>query len=654
MDTWRKGTSKFLDAKSSHIDWAKDEIPQRTLFDFESEDEEFMRNFGMVINPETLEDTGLQGTDRPPDDINAQNYVNMEVGLKRGSDGQLQKATVKRRIVDDEGRPVGTASSNPLLDTRQYEVEYEDKSTEALAANILAENLLAQVDEHGHRHRMMEEIMDHRKNDKAIPKEDGYVTLPSGTTRQRRTTAGWELYVVWRDGSSNWIPLKDMKESFPIEVADYVKSRGIEEEPAFAWWTPHVQRKRDHFINKVKSKYWERTHKYGIRVPKSIEEAIKIDRENGNTLWQDAIKLEMTNNRVAFEEFGGDTSKLVGYKRITAHMVFDVKLGENFRRKARYVADGHKTEAPAALTYSTVVARDSVRILLMVAALNGLDVQCADIQNAFLTAPNLGKCYMIAGPEFGEEQGKVFIVRRALYGLKSSSAAFRSHLSQALIDLGFYSSYADPDVYMRVAVKPDGEEYYEYLLVYVDDILCISMDAKDVMEQISYKFKFKKDKIETPENYLGAAIRKRSIDDSEMWTMSSYDYVKAAVKNVKDKVDKDPRWNLPKRAVTPMTTEYEPELDGSPELNEEDRTYFQELIGVLRWATELGRVDIFLEVSLLSQYQAAPRDGHMEQLLRIFAYLDQHPKLSCEFVSSKDGREGRPEVMVVGWWLTVW
>ena len=68
--------------------------------------------------------------------------------------------------------------------------------------------------------------------------------------------------------------------------------------------------------------------------------------------------MEMENSCVAFREFDGSISDLVGYKKITAHMIFDLKLGENFRRKARFVADGHKTGAPAALTYSTVVARD--------------------------------------------------------------------------------------------------------------------------------------------------------------------------------------------------------------------------------------------------------------------------------------------------------
>jgi hypothetical protein len=418
-----------------------------------------------------------------------------------------------------------------------------------------------------------------------------------------------------------------MKESFPLETAEYAKANGIDDEPAFAWWVPHVMNKRKRFLKRVKSKYWERTHKYGIRIPKSIEEALEIDRENGNKLWEDSIKLEMLNNRVAFELYEGDVSKLVGYKRITGHIIFDVKLGENFRRKARFVADGHLTTVPESMTYSTVVSRDSVRILLLIAALNDLDLQAADIQNAFLTAPNLEKCYMIAGPEFLEEEGQVFIVRRALYGLKSAPLAFRSFLAQNVEDLGFFSSEADPDVWMRVATKPDGEEYYEYILCYVDDILCISAKAKEVMEQLQKKFKFKKDLIEPPENYLGARVRKKVVDGWTMWTISSVDYVKAAIRNVNDAI-KEKRWKIPSRAPTPMSTTYQPEMDGSPELGSDDHKYYQELIGIMRWATELGRVDILLEISLLSQYQACPREGHMEQAMRILGYLQANPKFS--------------------------
>ncbi|CAJ1928058.1 unnamed protein product [Cylindrotheca closterium] len=111
---------------------------------------------------------------------------------------------------------------------------------------------------------------------------------------------------------------------------------------------------------------------------------------------------------------------------------------------------------------------------------------------------------------------------------------------------------------MRAAVKPDGEEYYEYILCYVDDILCMSMKAKEVMEGIGKLFKFKKRKIELPESYLGARL-----DGVDMWTMSSYDYVVAAVKNVKETLKGNTKWKLPKNAPTPMTSAYEPEMDGS-------------------------------------------------------------------------------------------
>ena len=86
---------------------------------------------------------------------------------------------------------------------------------------------------------------------------------------------------------------------------------------------------------------------------------------------------------------------------------------------------------------------------------------------------------------------KPFIITKALYGLKSSGASFRAHLAKHLEEeLGFKSTEADPDVWLRPAVKPDGEEYYEYVLCYVDDILAISYDPDRIMKQISEEFDF--------------------------------------------------------------------------------------------------------------------------------------------------------------------
>ena len=94
-------------------------------------------------------------------------------------------------------------------------------------------------------------------------------------------------------------------------------------------------------------------------------------------------------NKCAFENYEGNTSELVAYEEITGHLIFNVKLSESFRIKARFVADGHLVETPASITYSTVVSRYSVRILLLAAALNDLDVMVSYVKNAFLSADNL-------------------------------------------------------------------------------------------------------------------------------------------------------------------------------------------------------------------------------------------------------------------------
>jgi hypothetical protein len=301
----------------------------------------------------------------------------------------------------------------------------------------------------------MDEIIDHRKNESAIEMKDAFYVTKQGTKRRKITTRGWEICVQWKDGSSHWIALKDLKNSYPVELAEYAVTNKIDNEPAFAWWIPYTLKKRERILKKVKSKYWQRTHTYGIRIPKSVKEAMTVDSEMGNSYWKDAIDDEMKKikDMEAFKVYGGDPKNLIGYKQIGTHIIFDIKLGENFRRKARLVADGHKTEPPSSVTYSSVVSRDSVRICLLIAALNDLDLQAADVQNAYLLAPCREKIWVKAGAEFGDLEGNTLIINKALYGLKSSGAAFRSFLAERLDDMNFKPSMADPDVWMRAAVK---------------------------------------------------------------------------------------------------------------------------------------------------------------------------------------------------------
>ena len=402
-------------------------------------------------------------------------------------------------------------------------------------------------------------------------------------------------------------------------------------EPAFAWWVPLVLKKRNWILVKVKSKYWLRTHKFGIRIPKSVEEAKKIDEQNGDTLWWDAICKEMRNVRPAFEVLEGMEDDIPkDYQFMRCHMIFDVKFGENFRHKARLVAGGHMTDTPNTLTYSSVVSRDSIHIALTIAALNELSVMACDIQYAYLNAECREKIWTHAGPEFGSESGSIMIVKKALYGLKGSGAAFRAHLAEKLHDIGFIPTRADPDMWRRPAVKPDGFEYYEYILCYVDDLLAISHDAQKVLKSVQDTFKFKDNKIDKPDVYLGAQLDKMSVDGFEGWTMSSEKYVKSAIENIEQTLaETNP--HLPTKCRTPLSSGYRPELDTSPELKTEGLQRYQELIGILHWAVELGRVDILLETALMSTHLALPRRGHLEQLHHIFGYLKMNPKCKLFF-----------------------
>ena len=107
-----------------------------------------------------------------------------------------------------------------------------------------------------------------------------------------RTTAGWHLCVQWKDGSTSWEKLSDLKESHPVECSEYALSQGLMNEPAFNWCVGFVLKKWERIISlvrKINTRYLKRNEKFGIALPKNFKEALHLDKENGNTLWADAI-----------------------------------------------------------------------------------------------------------------------------------------------------------------------------------------------------------------------------------------------------------------------------------------------------------------------------------------------------------------------------
>jgi hypothetical protein len=258
----------------------------------------------------------------------------------------------------------------------------------------------------------------------------------------------------------------------------------------------------------------------------------------------------MMNNCIAFKFLQENEQVPKGYTFIHCHMNFEVKM--DFTRKARFVAGGHMTDPPTEITYSSVVLRDSVRIGFLIAALNNLDLVAADIGNAYLQAETKEKIYAIAGPEFGELQGRTMIIVRALYGLKSSGAAWHNHFAQTLHDLGFKTSYADPDVWMRPGTKGNGFKYYEYIFVYVDDLLILSHQAMLIVDTLKSQYRLKDEEVGKPKTYLGAYVKQSHLPEDctkVQWGLSAEQYIKNAVKNVEEKLNESGQSLLTKKYV---------------------------------------------------------------------------------------------------------
>ncbi len=181
----------------------------------------------------------------------------------------LVKGRVTARKRDRDGNPIGRANDNPILDARSYIVDFDDGDPAELTANMIAESLYSQCDPDGNQYVPLEKIVDHRHLPTAMKLSDQKNVRANGKTYLKHSTVGWQLCCQWKDSSTSWENLADLKESHPIETAKYAKILGIDHEPAFNWWVPRVLRKRDRIISLVRKRnpcYLKRTHKFGIEL----------------------------------------------------------------------------------------------------------------------------------------------------------------------------------------------------------------------------------------------------------------------------------------------------------------------------------------------------------------------------------------------------
>ena len=434
----------------------------------------------------------------------------------------------------------------------------------------------------------------------------------------------YNLEIEWETGEITEEPLTKRKtrknpeegmwEQDPVPVAIYARDNNLLDTEG--WRLPGMKKMaktqqrivRQANQSKLHSFRTKPIYMYGFLVPRDHRQAMDIDLQNGNTKWKDSedIELAQVDEYDTFEDKGKGYKPGPDYKKINVHIVYAVK--HDGRHKSRLVAGGHLTDTPIDSVYSSVVSLRGIRLLTFIAELNDMECWATDIGNAYLESVTKEKVYIIAGPEFGDREGHTLIIRKALYGLKSSGLRWHERFADVLRSMGFFPSKAENDIWMR-----DKGDHYEYIGVYVDDLIICTKEPRAIIEALQIEHKFKLKGTGPVEFHLGCDFER---DDDGQLCYTPRKYIEKMLENYLRIFG-----SLPKPAKSPLVSGDHPELDTSELLDLEWTKIYQSLIGALQWVVQIGRWDITTAVMTLSRFRACPRKGHLERVCRIHGYL---------------------------------
>jgi hypothetical protein len=264
-------------------------------------------------------------------------------------------------------------------------------------------------------------------------------------------------------------------------------------------------------------------------------------------------------------------------------------------------------------TYSSVIENLSVRLLFLAAAHQGLGIMTGDIGNAFPTAPCAEKVWSKCGPEFGDQEGAIVTLQRALYGLKTASRSFHEFFGDTLRRMGFTPTRADQDLWYR---KSDDHDGYDYIATHVDDIAIAALRPAEYMYMIEQEF-LVRNKEDSPSYYLGNDLKFKP--GTQLLHISNKTYIKEVLRKYQEE-----HRSLPKKNI-PMSPNAHPELDTSELLDDDGTRHYQKIIGIGQWLVVAGRFDINFAISSLSRYASAPRKGHLAMAEEVLGYLKKYP-----------------------------
>ena len=256
------------------------------------------------------------------------------------------------------------------------------------------------------------------------------------------------------------------------------------------------------------------------------------------------------------------------------------------------------------------------------------------IRNAYLEAKTKEKLYIVAGPEFEELEGHILVIYKALYGLKSSGLRWSQKIHDIMLDMGFSPSKADPCVWLR---KAKCATKYEYVAIYVDDLLIACDCASDFIHTLKKKHNLKI-KGEGPLKYhLGCDYHK---DPDGTLVAQPKKYISKILDSFHQMF---PGESLP-QVKSPLDKNDHPELDNSELASDDLITKFMCMVGQLQWAVTLGRYDILAHVMSMARFRLAPKVGHIERMKRIYGYLSRTKHYALRFRTAEPNYMHLPDL----------
>ena len=554
-------------------------------------DQEFI-----VVSPDDNIDS-LINPDVPPSPVfDPEDLIGRTFLMDQQSDGQKFRAKVTEMVEDHESQLLDNPTRIKFLCSIN-----NDQAEELLTYNQVLDYITK------------DEETDITWKFKRIASHEG----PLSPEHPSYNGSSYNIMVEWENGEITSEPLGVIAADDPVSCAVYAKENNLLNTPGWKRFKSIAKRHKKYvrMVNQAKLRSYNTApkYKYGYEVARSYRHGMVLDQRNGNTKWADAVATEFQqiDDYNTFDDKGhkDHSPSPPGYKRIRVHLVFDVK--HDGRHKARLVADGHLTDIPLESVYSGVVSIRGFRLALFLAELNDLELWSTDIGNAYLEAHTSEKVYIIGGPEFGDRQDHILIIKRALYGLKSSGSRWHQRFSDCLRDMGFSPCKAEPDIWLK---KTDDGKKYQYVAVYVDDLAIAMENPQELIDQLTNTYNFKLKGTGPISFHLGMDFTR---DDDNTLCLAPKKYIDKMLDNYKIMFGTSPRQDV----TSPIEKGDHPETDTSEFLDQEGIRQYQSLIGSLQWVVTIGRFDVMTAVMTMSSFRTAPRMGHLDRVKRIFGYL---------------------------------